>query len=153
MKAFIEEIIKFLNGPESTAFQYGYLTGAAISILVVILLFLLFLLMRSSVKCKGVALASSGGKLYITASAIADLVKSTEKDFPSLQIIKTLLLEKREFLTLELRVNFPPDMQNGPLPVVAEALQQKIFEKLKTAFGIECVKEINIEVLHGKNKS
>lgn len=150
MKALIKNLMDFFSCTDNTAFQYGYLTGAAVSILVVILIFLLIMLMHSSNKCKGIALASAGGKLYIAASAIADLVKASEKDFPFLQITKCLLVEKKHVLSLELKVNFPPETASEPLPVMAEALQGKIYENLKKTFGIENITEINIEVSRSK---
>ncbi|MBP5183236.1 MAG: hypothetical protein J6331_09450 [Lentisphaeria bacterium] len=150
MKGFLKSFLNFFSGAEGTAFQYGYLTGAAVSILILILIFLLVLLFRARKKCQGVLLSAAGGSLYISASAIADLVKSAEKDFQELQILKTVLTEKKEFHTLELRVNFPPEEGTKPLPVIAEALREKIFLKLKDTFGIESVKEINIEVIRGK---
>ena len=153
MKGLLKSFLHFFSGAEGTAFQYGYLTGAAVSILVLILLFLLFFLLRSQSKCKGVLLSSAGGSLYISASAIADLVKSAERDFPELQILKTVLTEKKDFHTLELRVNFPPEEGTNPLPAIADALREKIFAKLKDTFGIESIKEINIEVLRGKRAS
>ena len=150
MKGLFKSFLQFFSGAEGTAFQYGYLAGAAVSVLVLILLFFLILLLRSQAKCKGVLLSSSGGSLYISASAIADLVKSAEKDFPELQILKTVLTEKKDFHTLELRVNFPPEEGTSPLPVIADSLREKIFAKLKDTFGIESVREINIEVIRGK---
>ena len=150
MMELFKKFTAFISGEGNTAFQYGYLTGAAVSVLVLLLLFVLICLLRSKPKCKGVVLETAGGKLYITASAIADLVKSVEKDFPTLQIVKTVLVEKKHILTMELRVNFPPVADGGSLPVVAGALQQKILDDLKNTFGLEGIKEINIEVQRGK---
>ena len=150
MKELFKHFLAFFNGTESTAFQYGYLTGAAVSVLVVLLIFFLILLMRSSAKCKGITLASPGGNLFITASAVGDLVKATEKDFPALQVVKTVLVDKRASLSLQLRVNFPQDQASAPLPVIADALREKIFANLQNTFGIDHIKEINIEVQRGK---
>ena len=73
MMELFKKFTAFISGEGNTAFQYGYLTGAAVSVLVLLLLFVLICLLRSKPKCKGVVLETAGGKLYITASAIAEI--------------------------------------------------------------------------------
>ena len=150
MKEFISAFILRFEEMRTSAFQYGYITGVALTILMLLLLLLLYYLFRAPVKSRGIMLATPNGTLFIAASAISDLVREVEKNFTTLKILKSTLLEKKDAVTLELKINFPKTEENTSLPAVAESLQMQIIQALKDTFGIDCIKEINIEVVRGK---
>ena len=119
MKEFISAFILRFEEMRTSAFQYGYITGVALTILM--LLLLLYYLFRAPVKSRGIMLATPNGTLFIAASAISDLVREVEKNFTTLKILKSTLLEKKGAVTLELKINFPKTEENTSLPAVAES--------------------------------
>lgn len=153
MKEMLHKILLHFEEIRTVSFQHGYFTGVAVSVLILLLFILLYLLLRAPVKSKGILLSTPNGTLFITSSAISDLIREVEKNFPSLKILKSVLLEKKGGPVLDLKVNFQKMEGNLPLPVIAESLQTQISDAMKNTFGIENVKEINIEVIRGKNFS
>ena len=150
MKEFISEFLLRFEEMRTSAFQYGYITGVVVAVLLLLLLLLLYCLLRAPVRCKGIMLATPNGTLFISASAISDLVREVEKEFASLKILKSTLLEKKNGAVLELKINFPKTEENISLPAVAESLQQRILQALQNTFGIDSIQEVNIEVVRGK---
>lgn len=150
MKEFISTFLLRFEEMRTPTFQYGYIAGIAITVLMLLLLLLLYCLLRAPVRCKGIMLAAPNGTLFISASAISDLVREVEKEFASLKILKSTLLEKKKGVTLELKINFPKTEENTSLPAVAGSLQERIMQALQNTFGIDSIREINIEVVRGK---
>lgn len=150
MKEFVSMFLLRFEEMRSPAFQYGYIAGIAITVLMLLLLLLLYFLFRAPVRCKGIMLATPNGTLFISASAISDLVREVEKEFTSLKVLKSTLLEKKKNVTLDLKINFPKTEENTSLPAIAESFQRRIIQALQDTFGIDSIKEINIEVIRGK---
>ena len=149
MKEFSGMVLHLFEEMRTTAFQHGYVAGVTVSVVTLILLVLLYFLCRTKVRSKGILLAVQNGTLFISASAIADLVREVEKNFSCLKILKCTLLEKKKNYALELKINFPKE-DSFSLPAAAESLQMQIMDALKNSFGIESIREINIEVIRGK---
>ena len=95
-------------------------------------------------------LATPNGTLFVSASAVSDLVREVEKEFAALKILKSTLLEKKNGAVLELKINFPKTEDNISLPQVAGTLQKRILQALQDTFGIDSIREVNIEVVRGK---
>ena len=137
-----------INSPEIFDFQLGYVSGVAVAIAVIcavllvkiIVYFLFFYPSRS----KGVSIPGASGSLFISANAITDLIKSLEEDFKFIEISKVILLDKKKYNDIELHINF--DMEGGELPSIASELQSIILSKLRDTFGIDNIKEININI-------
>ncbi len=115
----IQNYLFDVNDTEIFAFQCGYLTGALVALLFFVLLGLLPFLLRYPKHAKGVALRSAHGQILISATAIADLVKSIGSEFSELEILKVALFHDRKALRLHVAVSFPYNPDGESITVVA----------------------------------
>ena len=137
---------------EIFAFQCGYLTGALIALLFVVLLGLLLTILKHPRHAKGVALRSAHGRLLISATAIADLVKSVGGEFAEIEILKVALFHDRKALRLYVAVSFPYNPDGESITVVADHFENRLLDALKYNLGIENIRNIEIDVRKGKPK-
>ena len=149
-----EMILNYLFDASDTqifAFQCGYLSGALIALIFVLLLGLLFLVLRYPRKASGVTLFTSHGCLVISAAAITDLVRSLESEFNDIEISKVYLYhEKKKNLRLFISVIYASD--GDSMQAIAESFQNRILEALKHSFGIENIRNIELHVRRSKSR-
>jgi hypothetical protein len=129
----------------------GYLAGVVFSILVIFLIMLIkiifSLFFAYPKRANGIDIPRDSGNIFITSSAIISLIKSYEKDFPALKILRMKLLRKKAGYYLD--VQFELDTDKASLPDIEEPFKQRIFEGLKNSFGIESVLFIKCKVVKG----
>ena len=126
------------------AFKVGFTTGVAVFLVLAILTRLLFIFFAAqSRKCPGISIPASRGKIFVTASAIADLVERCADSFGHVRIDKVLLLKEKDSISINLHIVL---QDREELLNTSEQLQSRILEILKSRFGIECVKTVNIKV-------
>ena len=146
MKQIIQNYLFTVNDSEVFAFQCGYLTGALVALLFVLLL---GFLPRSA---KGVTLRAPHGKLLISATAIADLIKALGAEFNDIDIVKVNLYhEKKGALRLYISLIYFTD--GDSMLKVAESFQNRVLEALKHNFGIENIHNIELHVRKSKTKT
>lgn len=149
----IDYLSRFLDASDPTMFDFkmGYLMGVAFAILVIFLIMVLkviFVLFFAYPKrAGGIEIPKDNGDVFITSSAIIGLIKSYEKNFPALRIIRIKLLRKKSGYFLD--VQFEIDTEKATLPEIEEPFKERIFEGLKNSFGIESVLFIKCKVVKG----
>ena len=157
MTAKITEMVRNylfdVSDSEIFAFQCGYLTGAMVALIFVLVLGLLLTVLRGSRRARGVALASAHGRILISATAISDLVKSVGTEFPALEILKVgLYHDRKKTLRLSIAVSFPYNPDGESIVTVSENFKTRLLDVLKHNLGIENIQNIEIDVRKGKPK-
>lgn len=152
IKQMIQNYLFDVNDTEIFAFQCGYLTGALVALLFIVLLGLLSFILRYPRHAKGVALRSAHGQILISATAIADLVKSIGGEFSEFEILKVALFHDRKALRLHVAVSFPYNPDGESITVVAAHFENRLLEALKCNLGIENIRNIELDVRKGKPK-
>ena len=154
MTAEITEMVRNylfdVSDSEIFAFQCGYLTGAMVALIFVLVLGLLLAVLRCPRRARGVALASDHGMILISATAIADLVKSVGAEFPALDILKVgLYHDRKKALRLAVAVSFP---YGESILAVAAGFKTRLLAALEHNLGIENIRNIEIDVRKGRPK-
>ena len=146
----MREFIQYISTLDSHSLNLFLCGGLFALVLVFILLFLfaiLKLVFRIEKKIAGVTLSTPHGSLFTAAAAIGDLVRSLQDDFSGLTISKVVLTEEKGDLVLRIKIFYIPG--NGSVLEQAEMFQSRILDSLKTSFGIENIKRIDLKVPHG----
>ena len=157
MTAKITEMVRNylfdVSDSEIFAFQCGYLTGAMVALIFVLVLGLLLAVLRCPRRARGMALASDHGRILISATAIADLVKSVGAEFPALDILKVRLYhDRKKALRLAVAVSFPYNPDGESILAVADGFKSRLLAALKHNLGIENIRNIEIDVRKGRPK-
>ena len=138
---------------ELFAFQCGYLTGALVALIFVLVLGLLLTVLRCPHRARGVLLPSAHGRILISATAIADLVKSVGTEFPAIEILKVgFYHDRRKTLRLTIAVSFPYNPDGDSIVNVSENFETRLLDALQHNLGVENIGIIEINVRKGKPK-
>ena len=133
---------------------YIFLLGTFVGLVIVFVLFLLmgviYLIIRNSRKTRGVTLAAPHGSLFIAASAISDLVRSLESEFPELRILKVCLTTEKKAPVLRVKLVYAPG--GNSMMTLAESFQARALEILKNSFGIDNIQKVDLIVPKGSGR-
>ena len=94
----------------------------------------------------GISVAGSMGSLFVSARAISDFVKTKETEFNTFTMRKVALLENRKYIFLKIKIVFNIHQEEN-LPATSEKLQESVLSGLRTHFGIDCVQNVDIQVV------
>ncbi len=143
-----QALYKFFLESQSEAFynfKMGFMGGVLVFFVLAILTRIIFLFYVSRLNlCKGISIKGANGKIFISASAVADLVRLSSSSFNEIRIEKIALINDKDFLSIDLQIS----IMNGkdPLTMILESLQAKILETLSDRLGVNSVKSVNIKV-------
>ena len=122
-----------------------FLTGLALGVIACVVVILLFLLVIRLFRASKVSVFSypvPNGQITIRASAVTSLIFTLGKDFSEFVVVEAGLYRKAELVFLRVVVDY---RQGGrPFPAAVSLFQQTVLDKLKEAFGIENVKQIEV---------
>ena len=146
----IDGVVQWLlqfDDPEQYDFRLGYLAG----VLVVLLLLAAFKLLQTLFfgdqgRSAGVAIRNEHGTLFITATAIADLVRAVCLNYPRLELSKVALRTCKDGLQLELSLD--ADCDGGNFPDLTAEVQKQILAELNDRFGIDAIRRVDVRVKH-----
>jgi hypothetical protein len=146
LDGIVQWLLQF-DDPERFNFRLGYLAG----VLVVLLLLAGFkllqvLLFGESGRSAGVAIRNEHGTLFITATAIADLVRAVCLEYPRLELSKVSLRTCKDGLRLELALD--ADCDGGNFPDLTAEVQKRILAELNERFGIDAIRRVDVQVKH-----
>ncbi|MCF7791374.1 MAG: hypothetical protein K9M56_05185 [Victivallales bacterium] len=126
-------------------FQKGLLAGAVLIVLVIIILKILYLIFRSrDIKCSGITGKDETGNIFVSTSAISDLVKSLEPEFSQVFITKTQLYRKRKNYYLKLTAEL--NDKEVDFPNLVENIRNKILHSIKNNLGVESIQKVDIHL-------
>jgi hypothetical protein len=126
-------------------FQKGLIVGAALIVLIIIILkLILFLCKRKNIRCNGVTGKNESGEVFVSSIAISDLIKSLEPEFIGVNISKSILFKqgKNYYIKLIAELND----KDVDFPNLVDNIRGKIILAIKNNLGIECVNKIDIHL-------
>lgn len=131
---------------------YIFLQGMFWALILLAFLFILmsflWLIFHKSRKVSGVTLDTERGSLFISASAISDLIYSLDEKFPELEITRVRLVRSGKGLAVQVKVFYAAAGQS--MLSLTESFQNSAAELLKSAFGIENISRIDLIVPKSK---
>ena len=131
----------------------GFKRGAFVALLgilafIMILKIIFFIFRKKERRCHGIFSDTENGKLYISATAIADIVKSKESEVTGITVIKTYLTKKKKVYSVRIETELINDNRICQERVVD--LQNKILSAINDNLGIKLIKNIDIIVKRAK---
>ena len=100
-QALREFAIGFFSFDTGSEFLAGFMSGLMVFAFTLLIALILYWLIATSRRAKGILLQAERGTVFIAARSISDLVKSLESDFPGLKIDKASLRSRRSSTWLE----------------------------------------------------
>jgi hypothetical protein len=142
----VQWLLQF-DDPARHEFRLGYLGG----VLVVLLLLAAFKLLQmlffgEQGRSAGVAIRNEHGTLFITSTAIADLVRAVCLGYPRLELSKVTLRTCKDGLQLDLVLD--ADCDGGSFPDLTAEVQKRILAELNDRFGIDAIRRVDVQVKH-----
>ena len=110
---------------------------------------ILWLIIRKSRSVSGISLPTSHGSLFISSTAIADLLYSLDDSFPQLEITRVRLIRDGNALAIQVKVYFSAASEISMIRLT-EDFQTKALELLKKSFGIENISRVDMIVPKSK---
>ena len=144
-QALREFAIGFFSFDTGSEFLAGFMSGLMVFAFTLLIALILYWLIATSRRAKGILLQAERGTVFIAARSICDLVKSLESDFPGLKIDKASLRSRRSSTWLEVLMEFQPT-DGMPLPQMLDAFQKKTLAELEAAFGINPISEVKSRI-------
>lgn len=144
-QALREFAIGFFSFDTGSEFLAGFMSGLMVFAFTLLIALILYWLIATSRRAKGILLQAERGTVFIAARSISDLVKSLESDFPGLKIDKASLRSRRSSTWLEVLMEFQPT-DGMELPQMLDAFQKKTLAELEAAFGINSISEVKIRI-------
>jgi len=136
-------------------FRLGYLSGVlAVLVLLVVLKLLQILLFGDRSRSAGVIIRGEFGSLFISAQAIADLVRGICQDYPRLDLGKVILRDDGKH-GLRLELNLDAESPDGNFPELTQEVQRRIMTELNERFGINAVRRVDVKLrrlLNARNR-
>lgn len=144
-QALREFAIGFFSFDTGSEFLAGFMSGLMVFAFTLLIALILYWLIATSRRAKGILLQAERGTVFISARSISDLVKSLESDFPGLKIDKASLRSRRSSTWLEVLMEFQPT-DGMPLPQMLDTFQKKTLAELEAVFGINSISEVKIRI-------
>lgn len=143
MNAIIDAFDSFIKFIQVNPFYFGYFTGLAVFVVCAIIVFILFMILRTK-RVSWLLMRTDRGALSISANAISDLVKSLESEFTNLDIKRVLIFKKRSSNYLEIVIRFAHG--KAPLPATVSRLQKRALQILEESFGVSSISNVKVKV-------
>ena len=144
MKAMLVKLFPALSQENVYIFLQGMFWTLVLLAVLVIVVGVLWLLFRRSSSVAGITLEAQHGSLFISASAISDLIYSMDETFPDFEISRVRLIRDREGFSIQVKVFYSSSGKS--VLELTDAFQLKALELLKSSFGIENVNRIDLIV-------
>ena len=144
MKAMLVKLFPALSQENVYIFLQGMFWTLVLLAVLFIVVGVLWLLFRRSSSVAGITLEAQHGSLFISASAISDLIYSMDETFPDFEISRVRLIRDREGFSIQIKVFYSSSGKS--VLELTDAFQLKALELLKSSFGIENVNRIDLIV-------
>ena len=144
MKAMLVKLFPALSQENVYIFLQGMFWTLVLLAVLFIVVGVLWLLFRRSSSVAGITLNAQHGSLFISASAISDLIYSMDESFPDFEISRVRLIRDREGFSIQVKVFYSSSGKS--VLELTDAFQLRALELLKSSFGIENVNRIDLIV-------
>ncbi len=142
MDVFIQKLLNEL-GYYMPGFQRGFIVGVIVLFVVLVILRLLVIYLNPKRKrCQGVDTIGEDGALFISYTAISDLIKALECEFDGIKFTKSILSKRKSKYYIKLLAELETkDIDFSELIV---KIRERIFNSLDKSLGISCITKIDI---------
>lgn len=142
--AYIDEFLTLI-GYYTLGFGDGAFAAlAGVLVYILILEIIFFMFKKKEKRCNGIFSESEKGALYVSATAIAELVKSKESEVSGITIIKTYLAKRKKSYFIKIDTELIND--NGICPERVEHLQNKVLSAVNDNLGIKSIGKVDVTV-------
>lgn len=140
---FYQRLISAGDNVEMRNFRAGYVTAVVVVLLLLVLikLFHYYFFYRKK-RVHEIQIPAEGGSLFVSTSAIVDLVKIVSADFDYVEILKVSILKTKAGITMSVNVKY--DIYGKQYPELAHDLKKAIYDNLNGQLGIDNIREIEI---------
>lgn len=149
MKNILLKIFPTLNAESGYYFLLGMFCTMVILLIICLIAIVIGLIIRRNHSVSGISIPSEHGSLFISATAISDLLYSLDDSFPQLEIVRIKLFRDRNELAIRVKVYYSAASEMSMLQLT-EGFQTKALELLKKSFGIENISRIDLVVPKSK---
>jgi len=149
MKNILLKLFPTLNAESGYYFFLGMFAAMMILFIICIIAVIIWLILRTNRSVSGIPIAAEHGSLFISASAISDLLYSLDDSFPQIEIVRIKLIRDSNALAVQVKVFYVASSEVSMLQL-AESFQTKALELLKHAFGIENISRVDLIVPKSK---
>jgi hypothetical protein len=140
-----EQAIRFFSLDTGNELLAGFMAGLLTFALLLLIALLLYWIISSRRRAKGIALQAEHGTVFVSARSISDLVCSLEDEFPGIEVAKVNLYNRRHETYLETHLEYQPS-DGANLPSLLNEFQKKTLSTLATSFGINSIREVRIRI-------
>ena len=149
MKNILLKLFPTLNAESGYYFLLGMFAAMMILFIICIAAVIMWLILRKNRSVSGISIPAEHGSLFISASAISDLLYSLDDSFPQIEIVRIKLIRDSNALAVQVKVYYAASSEISMLQL-AEGFQTKALELLKHAFGIENISRVDLIVPKSK---
>ena len=149
MKNILLKLFPSLNAESGYYFLLGMFCAMVILFIICVIAFVIWLVIRKNYSVSGITIPSEHGSLFISATAISDLLYSLDDSFPQLEIVRINLIRDGNALAVRVKVYYSAASEISMLRLTEE-FQTKALELLKKSFGIENISRVDLIVPKSK---
>ena len=142
--AYIDEFLALI-GYYTMGFGDGVFVALAGVLMYILILEIIFFIFRKKEKrCHGIFSESEKGTLFVSATAIGELVKSKESEVSGITIIRTYLAKRKKSYFIKIDTELVND--NGICPERVAHLQNKVLSAVNDNLGIKSIEKVDVTV-------
>jgi hypothetical protein len=153
MENYCLQLWNVIKTADYALFKELYLPGVILFAVVYFGVCFFYLFLKLTVfrkkKCLGIKISDDSGDLFISSTAITDLVKSLKSIFPTIEVSKLDLRPTKEAYEMNLQVTY--DLRGESLSEQVIKLRQQILADVEKVFGITSITKINISLKKTKS--
>ena len=106
MKNILLKIFPTLNAESGYYFLLGMFCTMVILFIICFIAIVIWLIIRKNRSVSGISIPSEHGSLFISATAISDLLYSLDDSFPQLEIVRIKLIRDGNELAIQVKVYY-----------------------------------------------
>lgn len=126
-----------------SVFRAGYIWGIIATLFFLVLVRICYYYFWSrNKKVSDVRIPANGGDLFISASALIDMVKIVAVDFDYIDVSKIYLWETKAGITMRVKVKY--DTMGKQFPELCQEFKDAIQENLQGRLGVENIRKIEV---------
>ncbi len=127
----------------SPDYVHGILLGAALIILLLILIRLLRRVFFGKRKLKGVTVPGSAGNLFVTMHAIRQFIQRILYEFDEVSLSSVTVTQRRGEILFAIDLEVTPDVELVPL---RDQIQQRVIEDAERRLGLGLPVKVNLDI-------
>ena len=142
MDAYLQKLLNEI-GYYLPGFQRGFIIGVIVLFVALLILRLLIMFLNPKRRrCQGVDTNGEDGALFISSTAISDLISALECEFDGIKFNKSILYRRRSKYCIKLLAEL--ETKDVSFSDLTSTIRDKIFDSLKKSLGINCITKIDI---------